>query len=197
VLNDDERQAGARNGHAPEDEHAPRRRWPIVTMILVVLAAVVVGGGYAGWRYTQSQYYVGADKGQVVIFRGINQRVAGISLSSVHARTGIPLSQIPSDNRQTILGTISANGLPDAERIVGTIRQGWQHCQQAYASLHAYEVAQQHRPKPAKGKHSPPPAPAPTIPPNCPPQTAAAPSGTGSPSPAPSPSHSPTPRTTR
>ncbi len=200
VLHDDERRAGARNGHAPEDEHAPRRRWPIVTTILVVLAAVVIGGGYAGWRYTQSQYYVGTDKGQVVIFRGINQRVAGISLSSVHTRTGIPISQVPSDDRPMIQGTISASGLADAQRIVGTIRQDVQLCQQAYSRLHTYQVGLQHRPKPARGKHNPPPPPAPTIPPDCPPQTAAAsptPSGTGSPSPAPSPSHTPTPRTTR
>jgi protein phosphatase len=199
VLHDDEDMPGAaKNGHhVPGDTHVPRRRWPIVTTILVVLAAVVVGGGYAGWRYTQSQYFVGADRGQVVIFRGINQRVAGISLSSVHIRTGIPLSQVPSDESQMIQSTISATGLPDAQRIVGTIRQSWQQCQQAYASLHAYQVALQHRPKPPRGQKAPAPPPAPTIPPRCPPQSVTpSPSATAGASATPTPSHSPTPRTT-
>src|SRR5438105_2780192 len=43
-----------------------RRRWPIVTTSLVVLLAIVIGGGYVAWRWSQDQYFVGADsKGEV------------------------------------------------------------------------------------------------------------------------------------
>jgi len=64
----------------------PRRRWPMVTTSLVVLVAVIAAGGFIGWRWTQGQYYVGADsKGQVVIYRGVSQRIAGISLSEPSA----------------------------------------------------------------------------------------------------------------
>ena len=78
--------------HDEEDAEPPRRRWPIVTSLFVLLLVVVIGGLYLGWRYTQDQYYVGTDGGQVAIFQGINQSVAGINLSHVHQRTGIPLS---------------------------------------------------------------------------------------------------------
>ncbi len=89
----------------PEDEAADaddelaesRRRWPVVTTILVVLLAVVAGGLYVGYRSTQGQYYLAADGGQVSIFRGINEKIAFISLSSVYRRTGIPLSHVPGD----------------------------------------------------------------------------------------------------
>jgi len=58
----------------------------MVMTSLVVLLAVVVVGGFIGWRWTQGQYYVGADsKGQVVIYRGVSQRIAGISLSEPSA----------------------------------------------------------------------------------------------------------------
>ena len=51
--------------HRSQPALRARRRWPIVTTALVVLLAVVIGGGYAAWRWSQSQYYVGADsKGQ-------------------------------------------------------------------------------------------------------------------------------------
>ena len=74
-----------------------RRRWPVVTMILVVLVVVVVAGLYAGYRATQGQYYLGADGGRVTIYRGINEKIAFISLSSVYRRTAIPVSHVPGD----------------------------------------------------------------------------------------------------
>src|SRR5580693_7678769 len=40
---------------------AGRRRWPIVTTSLLVLVAVIIGGGYIAWRWTQNQYYVATD----------------------------------------------------------------------------------------------------------------------------------------
>ncbi len=81
-----------------DDEFAEaRRRWPVVTTILVVLLAVVAGGLYFGYRATQGQYYLAADSGQVAIFRGINEKIGFISLSSVYRRTGIPLSHVPGD----------------------------------------------------------------------------------------------------
>src|SRR5262249_6326751 len=59
---------GERDGGRGHEVHG-RRRWPIVTSVLALLVLLVVGGGYAGWHYTQAQYYVGASGGQVVIFR--------------------------------------------------------------------------------------------------------------------------------
>jgi PPM family protein phosphatase len=122
----------AEHDHAAEDEEgddgrgharAGRRRWPVVTTILVVLLVVIVGGGYAAWRYTQSQYYVGTDGQQVIIYRGINQKVAGISLSSVYSRTGIPLSQVPSNDKTAVQATITSSSLADAQKTVSSIRQ--------------------------------------------------------------------------
>jgi PPM family protein phosphatase len=105
------------------DHRAPRRRWPVVTTILIILVIVIVGGGYAGWRYTQSQYYVGTDGRQVIIYRGISQKVLGISLSSVYSRTGIPLAQVPASDKTTVLSATAPGSLTDAQKTVGSIRQ--------------------------------------------------------------------------
>jgi protein phosphatase len=77
-----------------DDEDVPRRRWPLVTSILVVLVLVIGGGLYAGYRAIQSQYYVNADGSQLIIYRGVSQKIAGISLSSVYKRTGVPASAL-------------------------------------------------------------------------------------------------------
>jgi protein phosphatase len=105
------------------DHRAPRRRWPVVTTILVILLIVIVGGSYAAWRYTQSQYYVGTDGQQVIIYRGVNQKVLGMSLSSVYSRTGIRLSQVPANDKPGVLSATAPGSLTDARRTVNSIRQ--------------------------------------------------------------------------
>jgi serine/threonine protein phosphatase PrpC len=178
--------SGARPDSGPEDEEdddaetrAGRRRWPLVTTILVILVIVIVGGGYAAWRYTQSQYYVGTDGHQVIIYRGINQKVAGITLSSVYQKTGIPLSQVPQNDKAAIQSTTPASTLSTAQKTVSSIRQAvaCDNYTAAYASWAA------HKPKPRKvlvrvnGRKvmrlvTPPYRPAPTAPKGCPPQGA-------------------------
>jgi PPM family protein phosphatase len=98
-LNGRGRSAGqAAEADDAEDEFTEaRRRWPVVTTILIVLLVVVVAGLYAGYRATQGQYYLGADGGRVTIYRGINEKIAFISLSSVYRRTSIPISHVPGD----------------------------------------------------------------------------------------------------
>ena len=180
------------NGHRTQQERR-RRRWPIVTTALVVLAAVIVGGAYAAWDYTQHQYYVGTDSGQVTIFRGVNQRVAGVSLSSVYARTGVTAQSVPSQELQLIQGTISATSLSDAQRIVGNVRQQVQQCKSAYTARQTWQTNRQAQlvaARKAKAKKTPPPtSPEPSVPATCPSAAAvgAAPAPAGhSASPAPS-----------
>jgi serine/threonine protein phosphatase PrpC len=176
---------------APSHGVGHRRRWPIVTSVLLLLVIVIVGGGYAGWRYTQDQYYVGAHDGQVVIFRGVNQTVAGIALSHVFEHTDIPLDKVPTTDKQSITSTILATSLADARRIIGNIRSGYQACQTANTKRAAYvQKLQQYRdalaaykkkygtdkPKRVHGKTVHPPTPPkgskPAIPPDCPAQAA-------------------------
>jgi protein phosphatase len=139
----------AANGPILADEEPvgtryPRRRWPVVSFLLVLLLLLIGGGGFLGWRYIQGQYYVGTDGHQVVIFRGINEKIIGISLSSVYRRTGIPLTHVVANDRQQVVdASIPPSNLTKAESVVTGIRHDYT-CQQANASL-AYWVA--HKPK--------------------------------------------------
>jgi len=162
-----------------DDGRWARPRWPVVTSILVVLLLLIAGGGYAAWRYTQGQYYVGAANGQVVIFRGVNEQVAGMSLSSAYARTGIPMSGVPANDVQQIRATIPATGLADARSIVLNIRHGYV-CQLAFAATAKWQAG---KPRPRKVKKKvhgktvvhtviPPYRPKPPVPAYCPPQGA-------------------------
>ena len=175
---DDDENLGAANGRVGGGEQAHKRRLPIVTAILVVLVVVILGGGFAAWTYTQHQYFVGASDGQVAIFRGVNQQVAGISLSSVYRRTGIPIAQVTMDDRQQVMSTITASSLGQADKIVSSIRQGVQKCRNAEAAQQKYQtlkkkyerdLAAYHALKHKHGAHKPtaPANPGP-VPSNCP-----------------------------
>jgi PPM family protein phosphatase len=178
----------AANGHdVAEDvdtgDVRPRRRWPIVTGVLVVLFAVIAGGAFVAWRYSQSQYYVASDGGRVAIFRGINEKVAGLSLRSVYQRTTVPLTAVPVDDRTRIAATIQATNLADAQRIVSQITQEVRRCQAAQAQLAQYEKSLSTYQKELKTwnkthKGNKPTKPLkPVVPPQCPPATAS-PNGT-------------------
>jgi PPM family protein phosphatase len=120
-----------------------RRRWPIVTTALVVLVAVIVGGGYIAWQWSQDQYYVAVDtKGQVGIYRGINQRVAGISLSSLYQQTAIPMDQVPSNYQQTVKTAYATGSLAQVQQVVGNVRTAVDQCMQQYANLRSWASAQ-------------------------------------------------------
>jgi PPM family protein phosphatase len=128
----------------PVETRYPRRRWPVVSFLLVLLLLLISGGGFLGWRYIQGQYYVGTDGHQVVIFRGINEKIIGISLSSVYRRTGIPLTHVVANDRQQVVdASIPPSNLTKAESVVTGIRHDYT-CQQANADL-AEWVA--HKPK--------------------------------------------------
>jgi protein phosphatase len=87
----------------------------------------------------QDQYYVGADsKGEVVIYRGVNQRIAGFSLSKPYQPTGIQLAQVPLNYQQTLKATDTASNLADAKNIVATVRSAVSACQQAYTKLQSW-----------------------------------------------------------
>jgi serine/threonine protein phosphatase PrpC len=160
-----------------------RRRWPIVTTSLVVLLAVIIGGGYVAWRYTQDQYYVAADaSGEVVIYQGVNQSVLGISLSHPHTRTGIMLNQVPTGYRQQLANTPSASSLAGARQIVTNIRNQVNACSKWYNDLkywqtlqtsytNAVNQANKHH-QPTKNIAKPPAEPTPPANVACPPSTA-------------------------
>jgi serine/threonine protein kinase len=129
----------ATKGHRAKAVRRLHRGWPIVTTLLAVLLAAIIGGGYLGWRWSQDQYYVGADShDQVVIYRGVNQRIAGFGLSKEYDQTGIMLSQVPVNYQQTLKATDTASNLADARNIVTTVSSAVNTCKEGYIALQSW-----------------------------------------------------------
>jgi protein phosphatase len=131
-----------------DDDYAPqhdgRRRWPIVTTLLVVLVLFILGGLYGGWRYIQGQYFIGVQNGNVAIFRGVNQNLAGISLSSLVQRyDNLPVAQVVPSDQGMIHQTITESSLTAAQSLVGQIQSGVTSCHQKWQELVTWNSADQ------------------------------------------------------
>jgi PPM family protein phosphatase len=125
--------ARARRSHRARPRR--RRRWPIVTTALVVLVAVVIGGGYIFWRVSQNQYYVAVNSsGQVVMYRGINDHILGISWSSPYEVTGFRLDQVPANYQQTVSTAASSGSKSQVNQTVTNIRDAVMACYNTYTA---------------------------------------------------------------
>ena len=124
----------------PDDRPArTRRRWPLVTTILVIFVVVVAGGIFAIYQYAQTQYYVSTSNGKVAIFRGLDQKLLGVSITSVYDPTDIPVSGLPDTDRQAIARS-STTSLARARAFLVTLRSDYQKCQAAYAAVRHWET---------------------------------------------------------
>jgi protein phosphatase len=110
----------------PEElRYAPRppRRfvWLTRLLALLVLAGLVWVGLAAAWSWTQRQYYVGEQDGKVVIFRGVNAELPGVSLSSPYETSDVELSRLSDFDAGRVREGFDAGDLPAAERAVDNL----------------------------------------------------------------------------
>lgn len=105
-------------GYSDEDFVKPRtgRKW-LKRSFYIVLALGVIGGGlYGGYRWTQTQYYVGTKGEHVALYQGISQDLAWVSLSKVEKdHPEIELKYLPPYQQKQVKATIAEGGLSDAK----------------------------------------------------------------------------------
>jgi protein phosphatase len=105
---------GGRRSRRKQQRAGRKRRWVVPTLVLLVVLALIGGAGYFGYRWTQTQYFVGANGDTVAIYQGVNQSLAGLSLSKVHQTTDIQLKYLPPTDQSHVKSTITASSLQDA-----------------------------------------------------------------------------------
>ncbi|WP_456786181.1 Stp1/IreP family PP2C-type Ser/Thr phosphatase [Cellulomonas sp. P5_C5] len=124
VVDEDAPETAAAEVATDDDEQLPPpRRWRSVVLWLGV-AALVVGAAAIAYSWTQTQYYVGVDDEEVVIFRGLPQTLGPIALSSVVERTGTSLDELDSRYlRERVEQTIHADSLDEARDLVAMLEE--------------------------------------------------------------------------
>ncbi|WP_062464996.1 PP2C family protein-serine/threonine phosphatase [Demequina soli] len=111
----------------PDDEDEPTRdRWqrmrPWILPLVVLL--ILLGAGWAGYWWSQQQYYVGEDAGFVSIFRGVPESVGNLTLSHVVEQTAITVDELAPYQRERVLDSIRVRGLDQAAGVVASLEAG-------------------------------------------------------------------------
>ncbi len=152
--------------------HGTRRRWPIVSTLLVVLVVALAGGAFASWQWVQGKYYIGADGDDVAIYHGINSSIFGLSLSSLQKNTGLPVARLSVPDQGAVRATVSYDSLAAAQQGFTQVQSqvnsceaqwnslvDWKSENDAYqAKLRAYNLAKAHL-RPGQHPSTAPPTP--------------------------------------
>ncbi|MDV9175860.1 Stp1/IreP family PP2C-type Ser/Thr phosphatase [Streptomyces sp. W16] len=111
--------AGSFGDYTDDDFVKPSagRKWLKRSFYSVLALAVIGGGLYGGWRWTQTQYFVGTNGEHVALYQGISQDLAWVSLSKVEKdHPEIELKYLPPYQQKQVKATIAEGGLKDAQK---------------------------------------------------------------------------------
>ncbi len=98
-----------------EVEARPRRR-PLRTVLILLLVIAMLGGGaYGGWRYTQTKYYIGVtDDGVIAVFQGVPGSLGGFQFSQVVYPTDVSIDSLTPVAQDTVRATIAKDSYSEA-----------------------------------------------------------------------------------
>ena len=117
-----------------DDAGATGPRRGRLLLLLLLLLVLLAGGAFGAWRWSQTQYYVGAEGSQVAIFRGLSQDVGPLQTSRLYRAEDVALSDLPTYQQEQVRAAIATEGLADAERVVDRLRRQAALCQAAAAA---------------------------------------------------------------
>ncbi|GAB3269755.1 PP2C family protein-serine/threonine phosphatase [Kineosporia babensis] len=114
-----------RGGHDQGDEGkgGKSRRGLRLGLFGLVLVLVLAGGAFGAYRWSQGQYFVGAEAGAVAIFKGLPQSVGPLDLKSIATRApDVPLDGLSDESRSKVESGITAENEAAARSKVDDLR---------------------------------------------------------------------------
>ncbi|WUV81307.1 Stp1/IreP family PP2C-type Ser/Thr phosphatase [Streptomyces sp. NBC_01476] len=112
------------------DKPGRSHRWLKRSLVTIVVLAVIGGGLYGAYAWTQTQYYVGTNGNHVAVYQGIDQKLAWIKLSKVHKdRADIELKYLPAYQQNRLKDTIAVGSLGQANDKADELLQQAKVCQ--------------------------------------------------------------------
>ena len=123
--------------HVTLAEEGPRSRRGLalrLAALAVVAGVVLAGGSYAAYAWSQQQYYLAASGGVVSVYRGVDQTLGPVSLSSEEYATTIAVEDLPPSYQEILERGIEASDRVDADARVGDLRLQAEACRYARAN---------------------------------------------------------------
>ncbi|MDQ4124932.1 MAG: Stp1/IreP family PP2C-type Ser/Thr phosphatase [Actinomycetota bacterium] len=117
--------APARHDTRPgADAQVEPRRWlkPLLKTLAGVAVLAIAGLFTVRWVLSNSWYVRLSDEGEVTIYEGIPEEIAGMSFSDVHEESGITDEDVPDSYRDDLEEGKKFESLEDAEAYVAAIQ---------------------------------------------------------------------------
>jgi serine/threonine protein phosphatase PrpC len=95
-----------------------RYQWIKRLLVLAVAVGIAWVAAAVAWSWTQRQYYIGEQDGVVMIFRGIDADLPGLSLSEPYQGTDVDVDRLPELDAERVQDTIEVDDLDAAEAAV-------------------------------------------------------------------------------
>ncbi|OKL48528.1 hypothetical protein BSR28_02235 [Boudabousia liubingyangii] len=168
-----------------ERRSALRKRlaWTLGSLLFVL---AIAGGLFAGYRWTQTQYYAIAEGNQIVVYQGIPQKLGFIELSRPLEVKPYKLSDLSPAVRNRLEEPVTRGSRQELDHYLDSLvnEDGWRNPSQGSFDTKVI----------LPGQKTPSPTPAPTPGKQPAPSKQLAPKPTPAPKPAPKPAPSPAPR---
>lgn len=103
------------------EDQTKRRAWfaPLLSLVVAVLLGV---GGWLGWSWTQSQYYVIGQDGYVVIYQGIPQSLGPWKFSHAAEVTDLSLAELTDADRQRLQDPVLRSSRKKIDQYIDQLR---------------------------------------------------------------------------
>ena len=98
------------------------RSWWRTPLLVLVSLAVVGGGLYGVYAWTQTQYFVGQDGNEVAVFRGVDADFGPLKFYQVAKNTTLQMSDLKPAARSQVQSGITAANETEADKIVANLR---------------------------------------------------------------------------
>ena len=90
--------------------------------IMLFVALILSIPAWGGYKWIQSQYFLAAKDGKVVVYQGIYQNIGPLELYSLHSETEVDIENLPNYQAQQIERTIQFDNLDDALQRIGELQ---------------------------------------------------------------------------
>lgn len=103
------------------EDQTKRRAWfaPLLGLVVAILLGV---GGWLGWSWTQSQYYVIGQDGYVVIYQGIPQSLGPWKFSHAAEVTDLSLAELTDADRQRLQDPVLRSSREKIDQYIDQLR---------------------------------------------------------------------------
>lgn len=106
-----------------DDADLPPSRFLAKFVASLAVLAILVGGVFLGYRWTQSQYYVSTAGGYVTVFQGIPQNLGPLHLSHSVEKTDLACDSLTPVARERLTTPITRGSLAEARDVVANLRE--------------------------------------------------------------------------